>query len=201
MTNKIIAKIVASAAGSALVAMSFAGALPVVHAQTTTLSASQISALEAQIASLQAQLSAATGGTSMSASVTFTRDLTIGSTGSDVTALQTWLIAKGYSIPAGATGYFGSETRAALAAYQAANGISPDAGYFGPITRAKVNSAGGTTTTTGGTTTTTGSTTLSGGEGTSATSRRLAQAPLSSDRVLTRTSMASASRHLVLIFS
>ncbi|HUQ30070.1 MAG TPA: peptidoglycan-binding protein, partial [Candidatus Paceibacterota bacterium] len=80
-------------------------------------------------------------------SVTFTRDLTIGSTGADVTALQSWLIAGGYSIPAGATGFFGAQTQAALAAYQAKVGISPAAGYFGPITRAKVSgsaTAGGT---------------------------------------------------------
>lgn len=75
-------------------------------------------------------------------SVTFNADLTIGSTGADVTALQTWLIGKGYSIPAGATGYFGTQTQAAVAAYQAANGISPAVGYFGPITRAHVNSMG-----------------------------------------------------------
>lgn len=82
---------------------------------------------------------------------TFTMDMTIGSTGAEVTALQTWLIAGGYSIPAGATGYFGAQTQAALAAYQAANGISPAAGYFGPITRAKVNAAGGSTGSTGST--------------------------------------------------
>ncbi len=185
-TNSI-AKLAAIVAGSALVAMSFAAAIPAAHAQTTTttttMSASQEATLQAQIASLQAQLAAAQG-TSTTASVTFTRSLTIGSTGSDVTALQTWLIAKGYSIPAGATGYFGAQTKAALAAYQAANGISPAAGYFGPITMAKVNAAGGTTTTTTTTTvsgcapgasfssttgqacsTTTGTTTLSGGEG------------------------------------
>lgn len=90
----------------------------------------------------------------------FMMDLTVGSTGSDVTALQTWLIAGGYSIPAGATGYFGAQTQAALAAYQAANGISPAAGYFGPITRAKVN-MGGSTSTPGGSTS---GSTLSGGE-------------------------------------
>lgn len=79
-------------------------------------------------------------------SVTFNVDLTIGSTGADVTALQTWLISKGYSIPAGATGYFGAQTQAAVAAYQAKVGITPAAGYFGPITRASVNSMGGGTT-------------------------------------------------------
>jgi peptidoglycan hydrolase-like protein with peptidoglycan-binding domain len=134
------------------------------------MSASQVATLEAQIASLQAELSAATGTTAMSASPAFTMSLTIGSTGSQVTELQTWLISKGYSIPAGATGYFGTETQAAVAAFQAANGISPDVGYFGPITMAKVNSMLGTTTTTtttttGTTTTSTGTATLTGGEG------------------------------------
>jgi hypothetical protein len=91
----------------------------------------------AQIAALQAQLSAP----SASAAVMFNTNLTLGSKGADVTALQNWLISKGHSIPAGATGYFGSQTQAALAAYQAAAGISPAAGYFGPITRAKVNAS------------------------------------------------------------
>jgi peptidoglycan hydrolase-like protein with peptidoglycan-binding domain len=155
-TTNSISKLAAIVAGSALVAMSFAAAIPAAHAQTTTTTTttSQTASLEAQIASLQAQLAASQGGTS--ASVTFTRDLTVGSTGSDVTALQTWLIAKGFSIPAGATGYFGAQTKAAVAAYQAANGISPAVGYFGPITRAKVNATAGTTTTTTTTTSTAG---------------------------------------------
>ena len=72
---------------------------------------------------------------------TFTRSLTIGSTGSDVVALQTWLVAKGYLVmPSGvAMGYFGNLTKAAVAAYQTAKGITPAAGYFGPVTRAAVN--------------------------------------------------------------
>jgi hypothetical protein len=132
-----VARVAAAVAGFGLVASAFA---PLAFAQTAT-----------------------TTTTTTTTSASFTRDLTIGSTGADVTALQTWLISKGYSIPAGATGYFGAQTQAALAAYQAANAITPAAGYFGPITRAKVaGSTGGTTTTTGGTTTT--STTLSGGE-------------------------------------
>jgi hypothetical protein len=73
----------------------------------------------------------------------FTMDLTVGSMGADVTALQTWLIAQGYSIPAGATGYFGMQTKAAVAAYQAAKGIVPAVGYFGPKTRASVNAGAG----------------------------------------------------------
>jgi hypothetical protein len=85
--------------------------------------------------------------------MTFTVNLTVGSRGADVSALQAWLISKGGSIPAGATGFFGAQTQAALAAWQAANGVSPAAGYFGPITRAKVNAMGGTGST-GGTGTT-----------------------------------------------
>jgi peptidoglycan hydrolase-like protein with peptidoglycan-binding domain len=133
-TNNV-ARVAAAVAGLGLVAMSLA---PAVGAQTTTTT------------------------TTTTTSATFTRDLTVGSTGADVTALQTWLIAKGYSIPAGATGYFGAQTKAALAAYQAANAITPAAGYFGPITRAAVAAAGGSTT--GGTTGGSTSGSLSGGE-------------------------------------
>lgn len=67
----------------------------------------------------------------------FTMDLTVGSTGTQVTCLQTELIAAGYSIPAGATGYFGSQTKAAVSAWQSANNVSPTYGYFGPISQAK----------------------------------------------------------------
>jgi len=82
--------------------------------------------------------------TVVSANAAFTRSLTLGSTGADVTELQTLLISKGFVIPAGATGYFGAQTQSALAKFQAANGISPAAGYFGPITMAKVASMGTT---------------------------------------------------------
>jgi peptidoglycan hydrolase-like protein with peptidoglycan-binding domain len=136
-TTNAIAKIAAVAAGLALVASSFAAFAPSARAATAAELEAQVQALLAQIAAL--------GGGSASASTTFTMDLTLGSSGAEVTALQNFLIAGGYSIPAGATGYFGAQTQAALAAYQAANGISPAAGYFGPITRAKVNAAGGST--------------------------------------------------------
>ncbi len=153
-----VAKIAAVVAGLGLVAMSFASFAPAAKADSTTDLQSQITALLSQIAALQAQIG---GGTTMTAA--FTTDLTLGSSGAQVTALQNWLISKGFSIPAGATGYFGAQTKAAVAAYQSSKGISPAAGYFGPVTRASVNAAAGsttTTTTTGGTTTTT--TTLTG---------------------------------------
>jgi len=152
--SNVIAKIAAVVAGLSLVAMSFAYAAPAAKADTTSDLQAQISALLAQIAALQAQIGG--GSTSTGASATFSMDLTMGSKGADVTALQNWLISKGHAIAAGATGYFGAQTKAALSAYQASAGISPAAGYFGPITRAKVNAAGGTTGSTGGSTGTVG---------------------------------------------
>jgi hypothetical protein len=73
----------------------------------------------------------------------FTADLSVGSTGSDVTALQTTLISAGYDIPsisAGAVnkGRFGSQTKTAVRLYQAAHGI-PSTGFVGPLTRAALN--------------------------------------------------------------
>jgi len=121
-----IAKTGATVAGAGLVAMSLVAAVPAAAQTTTTTTstdyAAQIAALTAQISSLQALLSTTQGG-STTTSTTFTRDLTIGSHGTDVTALQTWLISKGFTISAGATGYFGAQTKAALAAWQAANGV------------------------------------------------------------------------------
>ncbi|MES2437301.1 MAG: peptidoglycan-binding domain-containing protein [Patescibacteria group bacterium] len=80
----------------------------------------------------------------------FARNLTVGSRGADVTELQTILSTKGY-LSVAPTGYFGSLTKAALAAWQASVNISPAAGYFGPITRAYIATMG--TGSTGGTTT------------------------------------------------
>lgn len=83
------------------------------------------------------------------AACTFTRSLTTNMSGADVTCLQTYLMGAGFSIPAGATGYFGGQTKAAVMAWQSANGVMPAAGYFGPISQAKYMAvAGGSTTTT-----------------------------------------------------
>ncbi len=65
----------------------------------------------------------------------YTRDLTLGSKGSDVTALQTYLIQKEYLQPGYATGFFGTLTQSALIKFQQANDIVPALGYFGPKTR------------------------------------------------------------------
>jgi hypothetical protein len=133
-----------------------AALVPVASAQTTSSLQAQIAALLAQIQTLQSQLgtsaqttTTSTGGTTYN----FTSDLTVGSTGSAVTALQTFLIGQGDLVLATPTQYFGSMTQAALAKFQAAKGITPSVGYFGPKTRAFVNSMSTSTSTTTTTTT------------------------------------------------
>ncbi|OGF62022.1 hypothetical protein A2926_01520 [Candidatus Giovannonibacteria bacterium RIFCSPLOWO2_01_FULL_44_40] len=85
------------------------------------------------------------GATTVSAGAcSFSRDLTMGAKGDDVTCLQNYLTSTGhYSYSGGATGYFGSVTKNAAAAWQAANGVSPAAGYFGSLSRAKYSSVAG----------------------------------------------------------
>lgn len=73
------------------------------------------------------------------AGLVFTKNLAFGMRGNDVFALQQNLINNGFlKIPA-PTGYFGSGTRKALALWQSSVGISPSVGYFGSISRAKMN--------------------------------------------------------------
>ncbi|TSC82651.1 MAG: Uncharacterized protein G01um101420_174 [Parcubacteria group bacterium Gr01-1014_20] len=121
--------------------------VPVAQAQGLDLQA-QINLLLEQVKALQLQL-AAQGGSPAPVATTFTRDLTLGSTGDDVKALQQWLNSSGFPVSASGAGapgsettYFGARTQAALAKYQAAKGITPSVGYFGPKTRAFVNSIG-----------------------------------------------------------
>lgn len=113
------------------------------NAQTTADLQAQINSLLATIAQLQAQLAVQTGG-GLTGQYNFTQDLTVGSTGGDVTSLQQFLVGGGYlNMPIGVSyGYFGPLTRAAVASWQAANGISPAVGYFGPISRARANAMG-----------------------------------------------------------
>ena len=101
-----------------------------------------IAQLQAQITALQAQLVALSGGGGGGgAACGFTSALTVGSRGDAVTCLQNYLTSTGhFTYAGGATGYFGSVTQAAVAAWQAANGVSPAVGYFGPISQAKYNS-------------------------------------------------------------
>lgn len=132
----------------------FAFATPA-KAQTIAELQTMIQTLLAQIAALQAQAGGSTGG-SGAACFTFTRNHQLGDTGGEVMQIQKFLnthgaqvSASGAGSPGNETSYFGSLSKAAVAKFQAANGISPAAGYWGPITRAKANSM---CTTSGGTT-------------------------------------------------
>ncbi len=130
----------------------------VASAATVEELTAQINALLAQVSALQATQSGSGSSSTMTSGHMFNVDLTIGSKGADVVALQEILTSKGYlTMPAGvAMGYFGNLTKSAVAAWQAASGITPAAGYVGPKSRAALNAMGGTTTTTTTTTTTSG---------------------------------------------
>lgn len=96
-------------------------------AQTTTDLTAQLNALTSQLSSL-------------SSSATFSKNLRVGNTGSDVVALQTWLEAQGFlTMPVGvAKGIYGPATKAAVIRYQKSVGISAT-GTVGPLTRARLN--------------------------------------------------------------
>lgn len=119
-----------------------AGALVVPMSASAATTEETIAALLAQIQALQAQLNSlqATPATSTAGKCAFTRPLTVGSRGDDVKCLQEYLTSTGdYTFSGGATGFFGNVTRAAVASWQSDNGVSPAAGYFGSISRAKYN--------------------------------------------------------------
>ena len=120
-----------------------AAATPVAGSNTSEMSIDQLLALLAQ---LQAQLNALLGQSGQSTGkYTFTRNLSIGMEGEDVRALQRFFNQKGYSValagagaPGSETTYFGNLLQGALKKYQQAQGIDAT-GYFGPLTRARVN--------------------------------------------------------------
>ena len=121
--------------------------------------ATTIDDLLAQIAALQAQLVALQNGSGATpvptgnvacAGVTFTRNLTVGATGSDVKCLQVLLNTNGFTLaatgagsPGMETSYFGPITLAAVKAFQAAKGWTP-ANQVGPLTRGALNALIGT---------------------------------------------------------
>jgi Ice-binding-like/Putative peptidoglycan binding domain len=99
----------------------------------------RLNGLLATLHSLQAQ-----AGLQGSSILTITSNLRQGGRGNDVATLQQFLISQNKGpaaqalAAAGATGHFGSLTRAALAEFQRNVGISPASGSFGPITRAYI---------------------------------------------------------------
>ena len=121
------------------------------------LSSSQIQSILDVLASFDAdaatiaKVKASLEGTAVTGSVTstavrvFKANLTVGSLGSEVKALQEFLNAHGYTVatsgagsPGNETTRFGAATKAALIKYQKAKGITPSVGYFGAKTRAAV---------------------------------------------------------------
>ncbi len=102
-------------------------------------------------------------GTTGTGSYTWSTNLTVGSKGADVLALQkflnkdsgTMVASTGAGSPGMETSTFGPATKAAVMKFQTKYGLSPVAGYVGALTRAKLNSLYTTTTTTTNTTTTT----------------------------------------------
>ena len=140
--------------------------------------ADMLSDLQAQVQALLAQIAALSGGSSTGGSgagcYTFTRNHQMGDQGGEVMWIQKFLNSHGATVAASGAGsvgnesdYFGAKTKAAVAAWQAANGVAPAAGFWGPMTRAKVASVcatTGTPTTPG--TPTTGGETLNGTAGT-----------------------------------
>ncbi|MEK7638604.1 MAG: hypothetical protein AAB388_00405 [Patescibacteria group bacterium] len=151
-----IAKSYASKLVVALVALAmvFAASASTAKAQTTEDLQKMINDLLAQVSALQTQ----TGGSASAAGVcpfTWTRDLSSGSTGTDVKALQQFLnadpdtrvSATGVGSAGSETEFYGPATGAAVSKFQVkyrseilspAGLVNPTA-YFGPGTRAKAN--------------------------------------------------------------
>jgi hypothetical protein len=119
------------------------------NSASTSDRAGLIAQISSQISTLQGQIKAqgsanpnANAVANANANASFNRNLTVGTTGNDVKALQVWLNAHGYAVASSGVGSSGNETttfggltRKALAKFQAKVGISPAAGYFGAITR------------------------------------------------------------------
>src|SRR3989344_557077 len=160
LTNKSIStKVAAVALGVVLAAgLLFTFVTP---AEAASLTESQISSIigllqsfgadQATInnvnSSLRGQASPGTGSTGTSgACPALTRDLQLGSSGEDVKALQMFLnssattqvASAGAGSPGNESTYFGGLTKAAAMKFQAANNVSPIAGYVGRITRAAI---------------------------------------------------------------
>jgi len=146
LTKSRTAKYVTTVAGFAL-ALAFVVTPVSTGAVTVAELQAQIAALTAQLATLSGTTPAATGG------YTFNTNLMMGSKGTDVMNLQkvlnsdvaTQVAATGAGSKGMETSTFGALTKAAVVKFQTKYGISPAAGYVGPITRAKLNTMGGGT--------------------------------------------------------
>lgn len=149
MTN-----IVTTATAKAIVA--FVAAAMVFTMFAAPVKAQTVEELQAQINALMAQIAALSGTPATTAACgPWTRDLSMGSTGADVMALQqklnenpdTRVAATGAGSMGMETQYYGALTAAAVSKFQmmymaeilTPNGLVSGTGYFGPSTRAKMN--------------------------------------------------------------
>lgn len=136
-------------------------------ADTVSDLTAQINSLLATISSLQAKLATIQGGSSMSTGYTFSSNLTMGSSGTDVMNLQkvlnmssdTQVASSGAGSPGNESSYFGTLTKNAVIKFQKKEGISPAVGYVGPMTRAKLNSMSSSSSSSSSTSTSSSSTT------------------------------------------
>jgi len=163
--NRFIKKIVAVIA--VFTVLSFVGGSA--FALTADELQAQINALLAQLSTLQAQLAQLGGSTgAISCTITsFTNNLSMGSTGTDVQCLQkilnsdpaTQVASSGAGSPGNETTYFGSLTQAAVIQFQnkyastvlTPLGLTAGTGFVGAATRSKLNTflGGGVTPPTG----------------------------------------------------
>lgn len=138
------------------VSLVFGAFVPSTQAQTLDELMAQIAALQAQLTGLQGGSSTTSTGGYMNhpnVDFMFNVNLTVGSKGNDVMMLQKALNDGGYTVAtsgAGSKGLetttFGPATKAAVMKFQVAKGITPAAGYFGPLTRAEMNKKGSVST-------------------------------------------------------
>jgi len=167
MSKALATKKVAAVLLGLGMSLAFAGLASAQTTTTTTTNSSSMAALQAQVQALLAQIAALQGtgtATTGGACFTFTQDEHFGLSGGQVMWVQEFLNGHGFQVaasgagsPGNETAYFGGLTRAAVARWQAAAGISPAVGYWGPLSRAKANAiCAGSTTTTTTTTTSTG---------------------------------------------
>lgn len=141
-----IATVVALSGVTAFVPVVAQGALTPAQIDSIVLLLQSFGADAATIANVKVSLSggAPAPAPSPAGKCSFTRDLTTGVSGADVKCLQQYLNSAGNKIassgagsPGSETTYFGNLTKVAVSAWQAANSVTPSAGYFGAKSRAK----------------------------------------------------------------
>jgi hypothetical protein len=119
--------------------------LKIKNLQAAVLQAmSQLQSIQSQLNDIVSQVASGAGSTGSgvatiapAVSGSFTELLTVGSSGAQVTALQSRLITDGF-LTGSVTGYYGTLTQQAVSKYQKANGLSAT-GSVGPSTRDLLN--------------------------------------------------------------